>query len=153
MATKQAVVTQVQGITFAGKADTNHWVIMDGPKTFGGSRAGSSPKELLLISLGGCTATDVVSILQKKRVPFTGFEIRLTADAREEHPPIFTDIHIEYVVYGDDVKAADVERAIELSKTKYCSVSAMLSDSVKMTRSYRIKPSNVQEKEQTLIED
>lgn len=153
MPTRHAIVKQVQGITFASKADSNHWDMVDGPETLGGSRAGSSPKELLLLSLGGCTATDVVSILQKKRSPFTGFEIRLKGNVRDEHPQVFTEIHIEYVVYGDDVKPEDVERAIELSTTKYCSVSAMLAASVKLTHSCRIEPSRVQSKEETIVED
>lgn len=141
MPTKHAVVKQIQGITFAAKADSNHWVTMDGPATFGGSNAGPSPKELLLMALGGCTASDVVPILKKKRVPVEGFEIRLTGTAREEHPQIFTDIHIEYIITGDNINPADVERAIELSTTKYCSISAMLQSSVTITHSYKIEPS------------
>lgn len=141
MPTRNAVVRQISGLTFATKADTNHWVIMDGSVQAGGSGAGSSPKELLLMSLGGCTGSDVVSILKKKRVPVEGLEIHLKGEVREEHPQIFTEIHIEYVVFGDNVNKADVERAIELSTTKYCSVSAMLREVVKITHSCRIEPS------------
>jgi putative redox protein len=140
MAQKQAVVRQVQGIIFAGKADSNHWVLMDGPEDFGGSNGGTRPKELLLLALGGCTGSDVVSILSKKRTPVSGVEIHLTAEVQEEHPQVFTDIHIEYVIYGHDIRIQDVERAIELSTTKYCSVSAMLRGSVNLTHSYRIEP-------------
>lgn len=141
MAEKKAIVRQMQGVTLAAKSDSNHWVMMDGSPTFGGSSAGSSPKELVLMGLGGCTASDVVAILSKKRVPMTNLEIRLTAKVGEEHPQVFTDVHIEYVVAGDGVKPEDVERAIELSTTKYCAVSAMLKPSVKITHSYRIVPS------------
>jgi putative redox protein len=140
MAKRHAVVRHIQGVTFAGKADSNHWVMMDGPVDFGGSNAGSRPKELLLLALGGCTGSDIASILQKKRVPHRGFLINLTANTAEEHPQVFTDIHIEYVFYGDGISAADVERAIDLSTTKYCSVSAMLRASVKLTHSHRIEP-------------
>lgn len=140
MATKKAIVKQVQGTTFAGKADTNHWVMVDGMKQFGGSEAATSPKELLLIALGGCTSFDVVSILEKKRAPVKNLEIHLTAHTRDEHPQVYTDIHVEYVVFGKDVAAADVERAIDLSTTKYCSVSAMLAPAVKLTHSFRIEP-------------
>ena len=139
MAQKNAIIRQLQGTTLMGKADSNHWVVLDGSQTFGGSNAGSSPKELLLMALGGCTAMDIIPILQKKRAPLASFEIRLSANTREEHPQIFTDIHIEYIFYGEGINAVDVERAIELSTTKYCAVSAMLRDSVNITHSYRIE--------------
>ena len=97
MGTKTAVVTQVRGITFAGKADSNHWVMMDGPHEFGGSAAATRPKELVLLALGGCTGSDVVTILRKKRVAVDGLEINLSADEAEEHPKRYTRIHVEYV--------------------------------------------------------
>lgn len=140
MAKKTAVVRQLQGITFAAKSDSNHWVMMDGSPAFGGSSAGASPKELVLMGLGGCTASDVVSILNKKRAPVSNVEVRLTANVTEEHPQVFTDVHVEYRIYGDGVNAADVERAIELSTTKYCSVSMMLKPAMKITHSYAILP-------------
>lgn len=137
--TKQAVLKQLDGIAFAAKGDSNHWVMMDGPESVGGTNAGSRPKELVLYALAGCSASDVVNILKKKRVPLQGFEMRLTGHEREEHPKIFTDIHVEYIFVGEGIKPADVERAIELSTTKYCSVSAMLQPTVKITHSYRIE--------------
>lgn len=141
MATKKAIVKQIRGITLAAKSDSNHWVVMDGPETFGGSDAGARPKELLLFALGGCTGSDVISILQKRRAPLQGFEIQLTGEVREEHPQVFTDIHVEYVFFGDELDPQDVERAIELSLTRYCAVSAMLKPNVKITHSYRIEKS------------
>jgi putative redox protein len=140
MLKREAIVKHIQGVTFAGKADTGHWVIMDGPARLGGSDAGPRPKELVLIGLGGCTASDVANILQKKRVPFEDLEVLLHADAAEEPPQVYTKIHIEFIVYGEDINPADVERAIELSTSKYCSVSAMLRASVELTHSYRIEP-------------
>jgi putative redox protein len=141
VATKTAVVKQLQGVTFFGRTDSNHWVAMDGPKEFGGSDAGTRPKELVLVALGGCTASDVAAILKKKRAPVDNVEVRLTAEVADEHPQVFTRIHVEYVFYGTGIKADDVERAIELSETKYCSVSAMLRPAVILTHSYRIEPS------------
>ena len=138
MAKKEAVIKLKQGVTFMAKANSNHWVVMDGPEELGGGNAGSRPKELLLMALGGCTGSDVASILQKKRAPMTGFEIHLLGNESEEHPKVFKDIHIEYIIKGKDVKPQDVERAIELSTSKYCSVSAMLKASVKITHSYKI---------------
>jgi putative redox protein len=139
MATRHAIVTQVQGTTLAARADSRHWVVMDGAETTGGSSAASSPKELLLFALGGCTAMDVIPILKKKRSPVERCEVHLTADVREEHPMVYTGIHIEYVFYGQGIVPADVEHAIELSITKYCAVSAMLAPSVPLTHSYRIE--------------
>jgi len=139
MSTRKAIVKQVQGITLAAKADSNHWVIMDGKPEAGGNEAGATPKELLLMALGGCTSMDVIPILKKKRAPIDGFEVRLTAEVRDEHPQVFTAIHVEYIFQGNGINPADVERAIELSETKYCSVTAMLKSSVKITHSYRIE--------------
>jgi putative redox protein len=136
---RSAVVKQLQGITLMGKADSNHWVVMDGGPKFGGSQGGSSPKELLLLALGGCTSMDVIPILEKKKAPVDGFELRINANVRDQHPQIYTDIHLEYVFYGTGINTADVERAIELSTTKYCAVSAMLQPSVKITHSYKIE--------------
>jgi putative redox protein len=139
MSIKKAVVTQLRGITLAAKADSNHWVMMDGRDSSGGEGAASTPKELLLMALGGCTSMDVIPILKKARANVEGLEVMVTGNAREEHPQVFTDIHIEYVFYGDGIADDDVRRAIELSTTKYCSVSAMLRESVKITHSYTIR--------------
>lgn len=140
MSSKTVFLKQVQGVTLTARANTNHWVVMDGKPEFGGSSAGPSPKELVLMGLAGCTANDVIPILKKKRVPVVGFEMNATGNEREACPKVFTDIHLEFVVYGDNINPADVERAIELSRTKYCSVSAMLQASVTITHSYRIVP-------------
>jgi putative redox protein len=113
---------------------------MDGPEEFGGSDTGVRPKELVLLALGGCTGSDVISILRKKRVSVDDFEIHLTAEQAEEHPQMFTKIHVEFVFQGEHIESTDVERAIELSATKYCAVSAMLRNSVVIRHSYRIEP-------------
>ena len=139
MATKKAYIKQVKGVTLLGKTDSNNWVSMDGPEDFGGSNAGTRPKELILLALGGCTGSDVIVILSKKKVKLDDFEMNISADVSETHPQVFTSIHIEYVFYGNKIESKDVERAIELSQTKYCSVTAMLQNSVKITHSYRIE--------------
>jgi putative redox protein len=138
MATKKAVVKHIQGVTFMGKADSNHWVPMDGPESFGGSNAGIRPKELLMIALGGCSGSDVTSILTKKKIKVDGFEMNITAESAEEHPQVFTKMHIEYVFTGKDIPVKDVERAIELSLTKYCTVTAMLQKAMPVEHSYKI---------------
>lgn len=138
MVIKKAFVKQLQGITFVGKTDSNHWITMDGPENFFGSNAGIRPKELLLLSLAGCTGSDVVTILDKKKVKYTKFEMNISAEQQEEHPQVFTKINLEYVFYGKNIQAKDVERAIELSQTKYCSVTAMLQKAVTIEHSYKI---------------
>ena len=142
MATKTALVKQLQGVTFVGKADSNHWITMDGPENFGGSNAGIRPKELLLLSLGGCTGSDVQSILSKKKVKLDNFEMNITAEMAETHPQVYTKIHLEYVFYGKNIQHKDVERAIELSLNTYCSVTAMLQKAMPIEHSYRIVDTN-----------
>jgi putative redox protein len=140
MAQKKAHVTQIapNAVTFAGRTDSNHWLVMDGPKEFGGSSAGIRAKELLLLSLAGCTGSDVASILAKKRVPLAGFDFEITAQETEEHPKVFTAMHVEYIFRGAGIDPKDVERAIELSLTKYCGVTAMLGKAMEITHSFRI---------------
>lgn len=138
MSVKTAYVKQIKGLTFAGKTDSNHWITMDGPEEFGGSNAGIRPKELLLLGLAGCTGSDVTTILTKKKVKLSDFEINIKADTSEEHPQVFTKIDLEYVFYGKELNPKDVERAIELSLTKYCSVTAMLQKAMEITHTYKI---------------
>jgi putative redox protein len=136
----QAKVQWMGGLTFAGKADSGHWTVMDTEESVGGADGASKPLELVLMGLGGCTGMDVASILQKMRVPLDRFEIALSADRSEEHPKVFTRITVEYRLWGADVPAEKVERAIELSRTSYCSVSAMLSKAASLEFKYRINP-------------
>lgn len=139
MGQHKAIVKQLNGISLIGKADSNHWISMDGPENFGGSNAGTRPKELILIGLAGCTASDVITILEKKRVKLDDFEIQISAESAETHPKVFTKIHLEFIFVGKNIKEADVERAIELSQKTYCSVTAMLEKSVEITHSFTIK--------------
>ena len=138
METKKVYLKQVKGLTLAAKGESNHWITMDGPEKLGGSDAGVRPKELVLMALAGCTGSDVVSILQKKRVHLKDFEINITAQQSETHPKVFTHIDLEYVFYGKDIKDRDVERAIELSTETYCGVSAMLKKAMTINHTYRI---------------
>jgi putative redox protein len=133
-----AKVTWKNGMVFDGVANSGFPVTMDTSVQSGGSGSGVSPMELVLIALGGCTSMDVVPILQKKRQEVHAFEIRVHGDRAQEHPHVYTDITLEYVVTGHNVDPAAVERAIELSETKYCSVSAMLQKSVRVTTKYTI---------------
>jgi putative redox protein len=138
MGTSTAYLKQIKGITFAGKTNSNHWITMDGPDKFGGSNGAIRPKELLLLALAGCTASDVVSILKKKRVKLDDFEINISAEMSEEHPKVFTKIDLEYVFYGKDINEKDVQRAIDLSQSTYCGVTAMLQKAMDIIHTYRI---------------
>ncbi len=120
-----ATITLQDGMHFVAVPDSGMVVHIDSkPET--GERRGASPMELLLVSLGGCTGMDVISILRKKRQNVTGFELRLHGDRATDHPKVFTAFTIEYVVRGVDIDAAAVARAVELSVENYCSVHAML---------------------------
>ena len=97
-----------------------------------------SPVELLLVALAGCTGMDIVSILEKKRVTLTGFEVRVRGKRAETYPMVYTDIEVAYLLWGNDLKEKDVEQAIALSEEKYCSASAMMRGVAKVTTAYRI---------------
>jgi len=99
---------------------------------------GVRPMELLLVGLAGCTGMDVVSVMQKKRQPLSGLQVKVTGERADEHPKVYTHIHVEYVVEGRGIDPKAVERSIELSETKYCSAMAMLGKTAEITTSYRI---------------
>ena len=114
---------------------------MDGPTQFGGSDAGIRPKELLLLSLAGCTGSDVASILDKMRVPYKKFQVDIEAEMAQEHPKVYTKIEVVYRFWGENLENAKLERAIELSETTYCAVSAMLKKSCEVITRYEVNPS------------
>jgi putative redox protein len=131
-------IQRIKGLAFAAKGNTNHWLVMDTEEKHGGEYAASKPMELILMSLGGCTGMDVVSILNKMKVHLNDFSIDVSAEQAEDFPKVFTKIHIAYRFFGKQIDEEKVKRAIELSRTKYCSVSAMLSQSVQINYSYQI---------------
>src|SRR5512135_1431566 len=116
----EAKVTLAHDMVFSGTATSGHTLSMDADETFGGHNAGFRPMELLLVGFGGCTGMDVISILRKKRQPVTGLEINVKGERSDDHPRIYTEVHIEYVVKGKEVGKEAVERAIALSLDKYC---------------------------------
>ena len=123
-----------------GWDEAGHGIIMDAPVASKGEATGARPLEVFLQALAACTAMDVVSVLEKKRQPFTGVEIEVTAEQREdEFPKIYTDIELIYVVRGDGVSPHAVERAIELSTAKYCSVKGMLGPQVHVVTGFRVE--------------
>ena len=126
------------GMRFEGSGWSGTPVLMDAARADGGEESAARPLELLLVGLCGCTGMDVVSLLRKMHVDFTGLEFRVRAEKSEEHPHVFTRIDLEYVVSGRDVDADKVRRAIDLSQEKYCSVSAMLKRACPVNYTVRI---------------
>ena len=112
---------------FEGLSTSGHKIMVDGDK-----KSGNSPMELVLIGLCGCTGYDVVSILRKKREPFTSLEVKAEAERAASPPTVYTKIHLTYKV-GGNVSHKAMEDAVRLSEEKYCSVGAMLSKTVKIT--------------------
>ena len=96
------------------------------------------PMQMVLAALAGCSGVDVVMILNKKRVNFTDLQIKVSGKRADTHPKVYTDIHITYYVWGENIKEKDVEQAIELSEEKYCSVSAMLKSTAIIHSAYKI---------------
>ncbi|MDD3807360.1 MAG: OsmC family protein [Candidatus Marinimicrobia bacterium] len=125
-------------LTFMAKGDSGHWVPIDADESLNGFNAGSRPMELVLEALAGCTAMDVLSILHKKHMTYDRFAIDIEAERAKEHPKVFTNIHVIYKFWGDNLLESAIQRAIELSETKYCSVNAMLRKSAKITSEYRL---------------
>lgn len=134
----EAKVTLMKDMQFSGKATSGHTLIMDADDESGGHNAGPRPMELLLVAFGGCSGMDVISLLRKKRQSVSGLEINVKGEKTEDYPKIYKEVHIEYVVKGKDVQKEAVERSIELSLDKYCSVGATLAKAGKITSSYRI---------------
>lgn len=112
-------------MSFDGSADSGFSVPLGTVLDVGGDNDGFRPMELIAVGIAGCTAMDVISILQKKHQEVTSFEVRVHAERATEHPKVFTHLTIEYVIGGKNLLKDAVERAVELSETKYCSAQAM----------------------------
>jgi putative redox protein len=127
----------VKNMQFVSTDSDGHSIVMDSPVL--GENSGVRPVELVLTALAGCTGMDVISILQKKRQRVVDFEVNISGERREDHPKAWTRMHTEFLVRGHDIDPVAVERAIELSETKYCSVTATLQGNVEMTHSVVIE--------------
>ena len=134
----QASLKWQDGLTFVGQNDSGHTVMVTNDRDEQGERTGISPIQLTALSLGGCTAMDVISILKKKRQAVSAFEVVVHTERVEEYPRVWSQAEIEFIVTGKDIDPAAVERAIELSAEKYCSVSNMLRHGVEISHSYKI---------------
>ena len=125
-------------MTFVGESGSGHAVVMDGAPEHGGRNLGIRPMEMLLLGLGGCTAFDVVMILHKSRQDIVDCEVSLDSDRSEQIPKVFTRIHIHFTVTGNNLEAAKVAKAVNLSAEKYCSASEILGKTAKITHDFEI---------------
>jgi putative redox protein len=135
-----AKVTWSERLSFSGEADSGFTLPLGAKPEVGGDNDGFRPMELIAIGIAGCTAMDVISILMKKQQDVTSFEVQLHGERAEEFPRVFTRIEIEYLISGYDVDETAVQRAIELSDTKYCPALAMFSQILPIKHSYKIYP-------------
>jgi putative redox protein len=131
-------VNWVDGMLMVGKSHSGHSITMDGPPEIGGENLGVRPMEMLLLGVAGCTMIDVVTTLKKMRQDLTNCETKLSAERADKHPKVFTDIHIQFIVKGQDLDPKKVEKAITLSAEKYCSASIMLGETASITHDFEI---------------
>ena len=119
-------VRWIDGMKFYAVGDSGHGVLLDTSPDVGGDDTAARPMEFFLFSLGGCTGMDVVSILQKMRVKPDEFWMEIASERRQEHPKYYTDVKIVYHFRGRDLPREKIEKAVNLSQNRYCSVSAMI---------------------------
>lgn len=132
----ETTVTWIDEMTFSATTGSGHTLILDSGK--GEESAGPGAMELLLVGLAGCTAVDVVMILQRQRQPLEDLQVRVRGERASDHPRVYTHITIEYIVRGD-VDEAKLQRAIQLSEEKYCSASTMLGKTAIIEHTYRLE--------------
>jgi putative redox protein len=135
----KARVKLVEGMTFVAESGSGHGVVIDAAPDIGGKNLGSRPMELVLMGTGACSAIDVVHILRKARQPITDCVIELEAERAADDPKVFTKIHLHYVVTGKGLAESQVERAIKLSKEKYCSATIMLAATAEVTFDFEVR--------------
>jgi putative redox protein len=126
------------GMCFDAESGSGHHVTLDAAEHSGGQNAGFRPLELLLVGLAGCTGMDVITILRKKRLQVTGYEVHVRGVRAEDHPMVFVEITVEHVIIGHHIQPEAVARAIELSEGRYCGAGAMLGKVAHLTHTYRI---------------
>lgn len=131
-------VKWLDNMSFVGESGSGHSVVMDGAPEFGGRNLGFRPMEMLLLGLGGCTAFDVIMILQKSRQNINDCEVYIEAERSENIPKVFTRIHIHFVISGKGLDTNRVEKAVNLSADKYCSASEMLGKTAEITHDFEI---------------
>ena len=134
----KARVKWVEDRTFVGKSGSGHKIVLGTAFGVEGHSPGPSPMELMLIGAGGCSAFDVVHILEKGREAVEDCVVEMDADRAETEPKVFTRIHMHFIVKGRGLSEAKVARAIDLSAEKYCSASIMLSKTATITHDFEV---------------
>ena len=131
-------VNWVDGLLMVGKSDSGHTITMDGPPESGGENLGVRPMEMLLLGVAGCTMIDVVTTLKKMRQDLSHCETKINAERATDHPKVFTDIHIQFILKGQNLDEKKVDKAITLSAEKYCSASIMLGETATITHDFEV---------------
>ncbi|WXU00253.1 MAG: Protein YhfA [Catillopecten margaritatus gill symbiont] len=131
-------VRWIEGMMMVGESDSGHAIVMDGPEALGGKNLGVRPMEMLLLGMGGCTTVDVVSTLKKMREVVRDCRVEISAERADEHPKVFTSIHLHFIVGGDNLNVKKIEKAVSLSADKYCSASIMLGKTATVTHDFEI---------------
>ena len=134
----KARVKWLDNMSFVGESGSGHSIVMDGAPENGGRNLAARPMEMVLMGLGGCTAFDVVLILQRARQAIDDCIIEVTAERSEEVPKVFTKIHVHYIVKGKGLSEKQVAKAVKLTAEKYCSVSIMLAATAEISHDYEI---------------
>jgi len=131
-------VNWIDGLLMVGKSDSGHTITMDGPPESGGENLGVRPMEMLLLGVAGCTMIDVVTTLKKMRQDLSHLETKINAERATDHPKVFTDIHIQFILKGQNLDEKKVDKAITLSAEKYCSASIMLGETATITHDFEV---------------
>ncbi len=134
----KARVKWLDNMSFVGESGSGHSVVMDGAPDSGGRNLAARPMEMVLIGMGGCTAFDVVMILQKARQPIKDCIVEISAERADDIPKVFTKIHVHYIIKGTGLSEKQVEKAVNLTAEKYCSVSIMLAATAQVTHDFEI---------------
>ena len=135
----KARVKWVEDVCFMGESESGHAVVLDGSPEIGGRNLGMRPMEMLLVGMGACSSIDVVTILKKARQNISDCVAEISAERADEIPKVFTKIHVHFVITGQDLNLAQVERAVNLSAEKYCSASIMLGKAAQMSHDFEVR--------------
>lgn len=132
-------VTHTEDLAFEVELQ-GHKFMVDADAKFGGKDRGPRPKPLMLTALAGCTGMDVASIVGKMRMPFDSFRVEVDGELNDDHPVVYTKVHIKYIFTGSELDESKIEKAVKLSTDKYCGVHAMMSKSTEITHEILLNP-------------
>jgi putative redox protein len=134
----KTIVKWIDGMMMVGESASGHAIVMDGPEEMGGNNLGVRPMEMLLLGMGGCTTVDVISTLKKMRENVSNCRVEISAERADEHPKVFTGIHMHFVIEGENLNEKKIAKAVSLSADKYCSASIMLGKTATVTHDFSI---------------